>query len=300
MRILIIEDSPTDRELLLFILEERFHKEAKFRTAGTLKAAFGYLDRGDTDCIILDLTLPDSAGKETFERITERYPSIPVIVMTHNKDRDLAIEMIQRGAADYILKDFTNEEDIFRRVLFAIEKHNTTVRVPAEEAASFHKLDKAQAELKSASDSGQHKAVDRLTVETTNAVASVSKLMFTEIQKISKKLERHAAKTDTIGVSVEELKTEIRGGGDRPSMRAQLQLVNHRIGEIESDLKAEEDRASQIEIAEKEAAVHIKTTKWSLQVKIIVALLGLLGAGATIAGTWYVTKMQIESGVVPK
>lgn len=131
-RILIVEDSPTDREILRYLLEDQFKSEAKFREASSLATAFRYLELGNIDCVVLDLQLPDSAGRETFQKINERFPDIPTIVMTHNKDRALAIDMIKMGAADYVLKDYTNPEDIFRRIIFAVEKHHRSVRMPAE------------------------------------------------------------------------------------------------------------------------------------------------------------------------
>ncbi len=136
-RILIVEDSPTDRELLRYLLEDQFKNEAKFREASSLATAFRYLDQGNIDCVVLDLQLPDSAGRETFQKINERFPDIPTIVMTHNKDRALAIDMIKMGAADYVLKDYTNPDDIFRRIIFAVDRHHRTVRAPTEKVKAI-------------------------------------------------------------------------------------------------------------------------------------------------------------------
>jgi len=296
MRILIVEDSKTDRDLLHYILEERFHRDAEFPMAENLKTAFAYLDQGNTDCVILDLNLPDSAGKETFEKISERYPEVPILVMTNNKDRELAISMIQKGAADYIIKDFTDGEDIFRRVLFAIEKHRTTVRVLPEEAASVHRLDRAQAQLRTAHRSGQHHAVPHLTVEATSAVAEISKRMFAEVQKISTKIERQAIQTEHIGTIVQDLKNDIRGTGNRPSMSSQLNLLNHRLGEVEEKLDKDEDRASQIEIIEHTTATQIQTTRMTNRTKIIVAIIGFVGLIVTGVVTYHVAINQLEKG----
>ena len=122
MKILIVEDSSSDRELLVLALEEHFGDEAKFREAKSLELAHDYLAGGQVDAIVLDLNLPDSEGLDTFLRIHNAYPHIPVIVMTHNQDFDLAVSMIQQGAEDFILKDYTNSTILFRRIRFAIER----------------------------------------------------------------------------------------------------------------------------------------------------------------------------------
>lgn len=138
MRILIVEDNAADRELLLELLQDHFMKQAKFRMATNIRDAFEYLERRHShpsivpgippteapyfDCVILDLQLPDSMGRETFRSIHRRFPDLPIVIVSHNKDQQLALDLIREGAQDFILKDYTNTTDIFRRVLFAVER----------------------------------------------------------------------------------------------------------------------------------------------------------------------------------
>lgn len=128
MKILIVEDNPSDRELLTFALQDHFKTEAKFREARTLQEADSYLKHGQVDCIILDLGLPDSAGLDTFLRLYVSYPHIPIVIMSQNSSVKLATELIKAGAEDFILKDYTNTTAIFRRVLFAVERNERNRR----------------------------------------------------------------------------------------------------------------------------------------------------------------------------
>jgi DNA-binding NtrC family response regulator len=122
VNILIVEDNSSDRELLVYALAEHFKTEARFREASTLKQAQDYLERGGVACILLDLQLPDSAGLDTFLRIYTAYPQIPIVIVTHNANLELAKQLVKTGAEDVILKDFTNTTAIFRRVLLAQER----------------------------------------------------------------------------------------------------------------------------------------------------------------------------------
>lgn len=127
MNILIVEDNPADRELLVEHLIDSFLNEARFRTADSLKEAFAYLARsldGEPyfDVVLLDLQLPDSSGRETFQSIHEMYPDLPIVVLSHNTDQDLAVDLIHAGAQDFIIKNYSNPLDLFRRVLFAVER----------------------------------------------------------------------------------------------------------------------------------------------------------------------------------
>lgn len=133
MKILIVEDDSIQREVLRTLLEARLQPEAKLREANDLKTAFAYLDRGDVDCIALDLQLPDSDGRDTFLALHAKHPNIPIVVMTNNLDRDLALDMIKSGAADYLIKNYTNDEEVYRRLMFAVERSRHGLRIPYDE-----------------------------------------------------------------------------------------------------------------------------------------------------------------------
>jgi DNA-binding response OmpR family regulator len=286
MRILIIEDDSRSRELLKYLLEDRFKSEAKFREASNLEAAFGYLKHDNVDCVILDLNLPDSSGKETFIKVRKAYPTIPVVVMTNNKNREMAVDMVKEGASDYILKDFTNEEEIFRRILFAIERGKHSITVPPEDAKSIHKMQNAQAKMLTAHESGQHNIANLHSVETIAASADTTRHMFAGMQSISLKVERFSAQLDHIDGTVNELKDEIRGGPNRRSIRAEMDLSNLKIKKFEEYIKKTEEAREEEERVSRVEAVQIHTTKISNRTKIIVAFFSLLGIilAATIGG----------------
>lgn len=230
MRILIVEDSPADRDLLKYLLEDLFKEEAKFRDADNLETAFRYLEMGNFDCVLLDLQLPDSAGKETFEKIIARFPDVPAIIMTHTKDRDLAIEMIRAGALDFIQKSYTDPEDIFRRILFAVEKHRRTVRMTPEEAAYVHRLERTKADMLAAYEEGDEEAIKNTTVATALAAADVSRKIFTELQSLSARLAKQDAQQEHLTKSVKTLETEVlKGTSSTHSMKSRLEIAERRL-----------------------------------------------------------------------
>lgn len=289
MKILLVEDSPTDRELLKYLLEARFQEQAKFREASTLETAIHYLDRGDIDCVILDLNLPDSVGKETFTKIAKRYPHIPVIIMTASKDRDLAIDMIRDGAADYIVKNFTDEEELFSRVMFAIEKAKTSVRCSEPEAAAVKRMDSIRTQMLTAHKSGEHQAVRDLNPEALSAVTDVTKRTFAAILEMNIKLATIDTRQEHMAGTVDNLETEIRGGPTRQSYNSQLNIHNRRLDEIEERIGKDEDRESQMDAAERTGHFHIKAARISGRTKIIVAAISLIGVLAGAGATWYIT-----------
>jgi signal transduction histidine kinase len=87
----------------------------------SLGEALGHLSMGMTDLIVLDLMLPDSAGLETLASVREAAPSVPVVVLTGQGADELAVEAIQRGAQDYLVKG-TDEGLMVRSLRYALER----------------------------------------------------------------------------------------------------------------------------------------------------------------------------------
>jgi PAS domain S-box-containing protein len=71
------------------------------------------------DCVLVDLTLPDSQGIETFLALHQAAPSVPVVVLTSLRDEELGAEAVRLGAQDFLSKDSAPEQ-ISRALRFAV------------------------------------------------------------------------------------------------------------------------------------------------------------------------------------
>jgi DNA-binding NarL/FixJ family response regulator len=292
MRLLMVEDSRQDRELLRYLLEERFTSDrSEILEAGNLEDAIKQLTRIPIDVVILDLSLPDSAGKETFCSLHDRFPDVPLIVMTNNQDRQLAMTMIQEGAADYIVKNYTEAEEIFRRIMFAVEKCRTSIRVPPAEATLIKKVERTKAALLVAHQSGEHQTIPDRTVETSAAVADLSRNIYTHMQEQGKTVVKIETQQDIMMKMLQVLDKEIlRGHSNRPSMRTQMDvLVNDHKNLEERVNNLEADRPSILDL-QKVTTIHhtqIQTTKMHNRTKVILGILTLLGVLAGAGATYY-------------
>lgn len=285
MRILLVEDSPSDRQILRYLLDAQFKGNVEFYEAPTLAEAVKILETRSVDCVVLDLQLPDSVGRRTFQKLNKRFPNVPLVVMTHSKDRQMALEMIQEGAADFVIKSYSDEEDIFRRVMFAIEKHRRSVRVLPEEAQSYHNLEQAKSNLEEASFREESPSIIRnMTVEVTTAVADLSRRMFTQLQEINLRLTQLGTQQEVTNQTVNDLDKELlRGHSSRPSMRSQVDLIDHRVKVLEGKVGEIEDEVDGAE----EAQVQLVKTKMSNRTKIIIGILTLLGVLGTSLATYF-------------
>ncbi|MEJ2190242.1 MAG: EAL domain-containing protein, partial [Acidobacteriota bacterium] len=74
------------------------------------------------DVVLLDFSLPDSFGMETFRRAHAAAPRIPIIVLTSLDDNELAVQAVREGAQDYLVKREADTRLLVRAMLYAIER----------------------------------------------------------------------------------------------------------------------------------------------------------------------------------
>ncbi len=77
------------------------------------------------DCILLDLNLPDSLGTDTLKNILNKFPGLPIIILTVLDDENIALESLQNGAQDYLVKGKINGEIVYRSIRYAVERKKT-------------------------------------------------------------------------------------------------------------------------------------------------------------------------------
>ena len=83
------------------------------------------------DVILLDLSLPDSQGLETFFAMHAHAGDVPIVVLSGYNDESIAVKAVQAGAQDYLVKGQVNDNLLVRSIRYAIER---TRRHQAEEA----------------------------------------------------------------------------------------------------------------------------------------------------------------------
>ncbi|HET6410182.1 MAG TPA: response regulator, partial [Chthoniobacteraceae bacterium] len=132
-RVLLIEDSPGDR----FLLREMIERDCamRFRVAqvtDTLARGKELASREESDVILLDLVLPDARGLHAFDQIHAAAPQVPVIVLSERDDEDLALQAVQRGAADYLVKGRIDSHLLQRSMRYAIERTYAEVALARE------------------------------------------------------------------------------------------------------------------------------------------------------------------------
>ena len=122
-RVLQIED---DKQYA-YLVREHLHlaRPDTFTLERTARLAEGldHLGRGGFDLVLLDLDLPDSKGLDSLFTVVEVFPEVPVVVLTGHDDEAMAVEALQGGAQDYLVKSRAEPGTVGRALLHAAQRH---------------------------------------------------------------------------------------------------------------------------------------------------------------------------------
>jgi phosphoserine phosphatase RsbU/P len=121
---LLIEDNPGDARLIREMLRAAgaAHATVDLGHAERLASGLQHLSQGGTDVVLLDLSLPDSQGFDTFSAVHAAAPGVPIVVLSGLDDETLAVRAVHEGAQDYLVKGQVDGGTILRCMRYAIER----------------------------------------------------------------------------------------------------------------------------------------------------------------------------------
>jgi two-component system, cell cycle sensor histidine kinase and response regulator CckA len=116
IKLLAVEDDPS----LSFVLEEALQHAAAAEIdavmVSSLRETRERLDEERFELVLLDLSLPDSDGIETFSAVRRLAPRVPVVVLTGSDDPELERRIRELGAADFLLKGAIGSKTLIDKI----------------------------------------------------------------------------------------------------------------------------------------------------------------------------------------
>lgn len=122
-RVLLVEDELHDANLIQRMFGEWPQAQFQVEHCGRLAQAIQRLTVTTFDVVLLDLSLPDSRGLETFEAVQHHAPGVPIVILSGFDDESLALAAVKKGAQDYLVKLLDSDHTMIRAVHYAIERH---------------------------------------------------------------------------------------------------------------------------------------------------------------------------------
>ncbi len=136
--LLLIEDNPADAHLIRTLLRQPGAGQVpSVATLGgaafvvhhvdRIAAAVPHLANPSLDVVLLDLSLPDSQGLESFSKVKLLTQNTPIIILSGLDDQNVAVRAVQQGAQDYLVKGSIDTELLVRAIRYAIERQNLLI-----------------------------------------------------------------------------------------------------------------------------------------------------------------------------
>jgi signal transduction histidine kinase len=128
LTILLVEDDDADARLVEVLLAEAgvgatLVRAARLVEVHALAAAHRF------DCALVDLTLPDSQGLDTFRAVHTTVPDVPILILTGVADTVTAHRAVREGAQDYLHKAELDGSSAALAIRYAIDRHETVHRL---------------------------------------------------------------------------------------------------------------------------------------------------------------------------
>jgi diguanylate cyclase (GGDEF)-like protein/PAS domain S-box-containing protein len=121
-RVLLVEDDPSDANLARQALRASSQPQFTVVWVTTLAEGLNALRREKFDVLLLDLSLPDSIGLPTVSSVRVEAATLPLIVLTGHDDAVFALQTLEMGAQDYLIKGRFDTDALVRAIGYSIER----------------------------------------------------------------------------------------------------------------------------------------------------------------------------------
>jgi PAS domain S-box-containing protein len=167
IKVLLLEDNPGDallfRDMLDMVMGEVFAVDHVTEIAEALE----YLDGAEVDVVLLDLSLPNGQGLDTFFAVHDEAPHIPIVVLSGSGSEQMAVEAVKAGAQDYLVKGEVTGRLLARSIRYAIERQRV-------ERQTRRQKDLLESTLESLTYPFYVVNVDDYTIEIANSAAAAA------------------------------------------------------------------------------------------------------------------------------
>ena len=171
LKILLVEDNPSDAELLQESLQRTGTTSPEITCVAYLAAALTRLRQEVYDVLLLDLSLPDSTGSETFHRARNAAPHIPIVILTCVDDENIGLDAIRHDVQDYLVKGYSDGRQIVRALRYAIERKQMENALKQLHTELEDRVRARTAELALANEALQREMSERIHAEAQQLTA---------------------------------------------------------------------------------------------------------------------------------
>jgi two-component system cell cycle sensor histidine kinase/response regulator CckA len=220
LKILLIEDNPGDARLIREMLAEAGGDDITIEWVPSLSQGLESLGRGEIDLVLLDLSLPDSRGLETFCKAYTQAPGVPFVLLTGLEDEALALTAVQKGAQDYLIKGKTDASRLFLAIRYAAERKKVQQILQRSRDELEERVEARTAESVAANQQLEEEITKRRQAEPEQ------QLLLAEVQNYSEELR---ISNEELKIHSEELRVQ------NEALNAQAEELEDLTGELQNE-----------------------------------------------------------------
>ena len=124
VKILLIEDNELDIQIITSLIDQSERLNAEIKTVDSIKKAKTIMFYQEMDIILVDINIQGMKFEELFEVFDKDNLLIPYIVITDEREEDLGIEAVKKGAQDYLVRSELSERILRRGIIYSLERHD--------------------------------------------------------------------------------------------------------------------------------------------------------------------------------
>src|ERR1035437_2687783 len=143
IKVLLIEDNPGDVRLIWEILSEIRNSPFYLSVADSLLNGLKEIEKEKPHVILLDLSLGDSNGIYTLNRVRDKAKDVPIVILTGMDDEMTAMKSLKEGAQDYLVKGRTDSDLLKKAIIYSIERFRLVSELE-EKRARLEEKDKVK------------------------------------------------------------------------------------------------------------------------------------------------------------
>lgn len=204
IRVLLVEDSPSDRKVTCLALMAAVRPQFEVIHAGTLVEAIDVLREEHPDVILLDLGLPDSEGPGGLEALRRENSDVPIIILTGNTDQEIALHLLDNGAQDHLIKNVANTDELSRAIRYAIQRQQLVRALTSAKQLLERKNQRLAALYKTA-----HNFVDNVSHEFRTPLTVIKEFASLLHEGIVQDPAEHSHMLEVIGDRADDLNTMV-------------------------------------------------------------------------------------------
>jgi len=123
VKILLIEDNKVDIQNITNFIKQSDRLNAEIKIVDSVKKANTIMFYEKMDIILVDINVQGMKFDEFIDSFSEDNLSIPYIVITDERDEDIGIEAVKKGAQDYLVRSEISERILRRAITYSLERH---------------------------------------------------------------------------------------------------------------------------------------------------------------------------------